>query len=203
MQQELFDNPCPVRVFGPAEGSNAETALSVRQLLRRFPGARLIAVLDRPAGASQPRRNAEMAVTRKPEPDPFDLPDDLEEQEQQYTVQVELRDLVGRLILIKPFEETTIKTKFGDSEVTLCEVIDAEADPAVHYDRVACFWTGMRQQMAAKVGSDRWIAGRLKKGTQQNDRQYWMESPKASDRKALSDALSNAVHYTELGEHPF
>jgi hypothetical protein len=126
----------------------------------------------------------------------FDFAEPTEFNEEQ--VQLKLEDVKGEMLLIAAMEEATQDTAFGKTDVYVCRVIRAETDPAVLYDRVLLFWEGIKRQLLPNMGTGRWTAGRLKKGTVTNPKQWWMEAPKASDRKALQDAINNAVDFRDV-----
>lgn len=113
-------------------------------------------------------------------------------------VQLKLDDCKGELLLIAAMEEATQKTAFGNNDVFLCRVIRAETDPPVLYDRVLLFWEGIKRQVEPNIGTGRYTAGRLKKGTVTNPKQWVMTKPEGKDRKVLHDALANAVSFRDV-----
>lgn len=104
-----------------------------------------------------------------------------------------LADAKDHLVLLKPIRWAVTTSEFGSSDVIVCDCIVADIDPPELHQATFLFWKAIQKQLEPKIGMDRWVAGRVKQGTTNNKKEWWLDHARQSDAPTLEKALESAV----------
>lgn len=81
---------------------------------------------------------------------------------------VKITDFEGALMLVKPLKvEEGIQTAYGASDATRVDVIVLDGDQSGEYADLLVFPRKLQGQLRGKVGTGRYVLGRLGKGVAQ------------------------------------
>jgi hypothetical protein len=181
--------------------NDATLRRKLQHLTRAFPGTKLIAVTQQGNGPNDEKEPLQMSL--------WDNPEETVPTPKLFTAS----DAKDHLVLLKPIKTDTIAVtvpskedarvkETRDSDVTYCDLIMVQLNPPVLHKDVPIFWTRVREQLEPKVGSGRWIAGRLRQGNPKdktvNQKEWWMEQSRKTDADQLTSAIENHVIAEDL-----
>lgn len=99
-------------------------------------------------------------------------------------------ELLGSLVAFRKIEVTTIETKVGISDATLCETLLVRNDGSfTHLGERLIFWGVVRRQLEACTEAVPWVAGRLVMSGQA----YLLDPLTEADTAAIRKALLSVV----------
>ena len=115
----------------------------------------------------------------------FDLPEDVKEDPQ-------LSDLNGQLMLIRPTSTKKVDTSFGPADVTVADVVAVGPNGKLTVlPQTFIFWKGVQDQIAGKLGTNRWVAGILRQGAGKNAKAWSLGAPTAGEQMRLADVMNS------------
>lgn len=115
----------------------------------------------------------------------FDLPDEAKEDPQ-------LSDFAGHLMLLRPTATKTVDTSFGPADVTVSDVVViTPAGKLVSLPNTFIFWKSVQEQIANRLGTNRWVAGILRQGAGKNAKAWSLGAPTAGEQMRLADIMNS------------
>jgi hypothetical protein len=106
-----------------------------------------------------------------------------------------ITDFEGKLLLVKPTsKEEGISTTFGPADAIVADVVVLDGgNDWEQYSDVYVFQKALQGQLKAKVGSGRYVLGRLGKGTAKPGQSppWLLEDPTEEDKEAARTYLKS------------